>query len=87
MPVDSAPPAPLHLSLVVADTLLHGANSFGVEGSGLHLDLVYNPLGAFLPPDQASLEAKYREELEQAFGAHSTQPTHRGHGYLQVGTG
>ena len=25
---------------------------YGVEGSGLVLDLVYNPLGAFLPPPQ-----------------------------------
>jgi hypothetical protein len=31
-----------------------------VEGSDLHLDLIYNPLGAFLPPEQAALEAKYR---------------------------
>ncbi|MFN2377456.1 MAG: arsenosugar biosynthesis radical SAM (seleno)protein ArsS [Candidatus Binatia bacterium] len=32
------------------------------------LDLVYNPLGAFLPPPQAELEAKYREELDRLFG-------------------
>jgi radical SAM/Cys-rich protein len=37
-------------------------------GDGLPLDLVYNPLGAFLPPDQATLEAKYREELDRLFG-------------------
>lgn len=28
---------------------------YGMEGSGLVLDLVYNPLGAFLPPLQKSL--------------------------------
>jgi len=41
---------------------------FGVQGSGLYLDLVYNPLGAFLPPHQDALEAKYKEELQQHFG-------------------
>ncbi len=37
-------------------------------GSGLELDLVHNPLGAFLPPPQQELEAKYREELGALFG-------------------
>ena len=32
------------------------------------LNLVYNPLGAFLPPPQAALEARYREELGRLFG-------------------
>jgi len=41
---------------------------YGREGTGLHLDLVYNPLGAFLPPPQAALEEKYREELMEHFG-------------------
>jgi radical SAM/Cys-rich protein len=36
-------------------------------GSALHLNLVYNPLGAFLPPLQGELEARYRLEL-RAFG-------------------
>jgi radical SAM/Cys-rich protein len=45
-------------------------NSLGYAqpGTGLHLDLVYNPLGAFLPPPQEALEEKYREELMEAFG-------------------
>lgn len=38
----------------------------------LQLHLVYNPLGAFLPPDQAALEAKYREELWEQFGIEFT---------------
>ena len=29
---------------------------------------VYNPLGAFLPPAQCGLEAKYKEELGRLFG-------------------
>jgi radical SAM/Cys-rich protein len=41
---------------------------FGVAGSGLHLDLVYNPLGAFLPPDQTQLEAQYKVQLDENFG-------------------
>jgi radical SAM/Cys-rich protein len=37
-------------------------------GTGLALDLVYNPLGPSLPPDQAKLEATYRHELREAYG-------------------
>lgn len=42
--------------------LLNGLG-YGVEGSGLTLDLVYNPGGAFLPPAQAPLEEAYRQRL------------------------
>ncbi|PCI29122.1 MAG: radical SAM protein [SAR324 cluster bacterium] len=38
---------------------------FGVEGSGLTLNLVYNPGGAFLPPDQKSLELQYKQRLKE----------------------
>ncbi len=41
---------------------------FGREGSGLVLNLVYNPAGAFLPAAQESLEADYRRELSNRFG-------------------
>mmetsp|Transcript_12419 Transcript_12419/g.36925 ORF Transcript_12419/g.36925 Transcript_12419/m.36925 type:complete len:436 (+) Transcript_12419:183-1490(+) len=41
---------------------------YGAEGTGLKLDLVYNPLGAFLPPPQEALRAKYKEELREHFG-------------------
>jgi radical SAM/Cys-rich protein len=41
---------------------------YGRPGSALRLDLVYNPLGATLPPAQASLEARYKEELARVFG-------------------
>ena len=33
----------------------------------LPLNLVYNPGGAFLPPDQATLEEAYRKELKERF--------------------
>ncbi len=41
---------------------------YGVEKSGLLLNLVYNPSGAFLPPSQHVLEADYKRELEQRYG-------------------
>jgi radical SAM/Cys-rich protein len=41
---------------------LRRLNALGY-GAGLRLDLVYNPLGASLPPPQAKLEADYRREL------------------------
>jgi radical SAM/Cys-rich protein len=41
---------------------------YGMPGSALELDLVYNPLGPSLPPDQAELEARYRVELRELFG-------------------
>jgi radical SAM/Cys-rich protein len=44
------------------------ALGYGAPGSALRLDLVYNPVGAFLPPPQAKLEADYRERLGNDFG-------------------
>ena len=41
---------------------------YGRPGSGLRLDLVYNPLGAFLPGPQAELEAQYRARLRADLG-------------------
>jgi radical SAM/Cys-rich protein len=43
------------------------ARGYGKPGSGLILDLVYNPGGAFLPGSQKSLEDAYREKLGQEF--------------------
>ena len=40
---------------------------YGQEGSGLTLNLVYNPVGAFLPGDQPPLEAKFKKELWDKF--------------------
>ncbi len=43
-------------------------NQFGYGRSpSLQLDLVYNPNGAFLPPDQEELEADYHRELKAHF--------------------
>ena len=36
---------------------------YGQEGSGLELNLVYNPTGAFLPPPQHGVEADFKREL------------------------
>lgn len=41
---------------------------YGVEGSGLELDLVYNPQGPTLPPPQCALESDYRQALGERFG-------------------
>ncbi len=41
---------------------------YGKPGSGLLLDLVYNPNGAYLPGDQATLEAEFKRQLERKFG-------------------
>jgi radical SAM/Cys-rich protein len=41
---------------------------YGRPGSDLALDLVYNPLGASLPPPQAQLAADYKRELRDLFG-------------------
>ncbi len=40
---------------------------YGMEGSGLTLNLVYNPSGAFLPPAQAELEAEFRTKLRSRY--------------------
>ena len=41
---------------------------YAEEGSGLVLDLVYNPLGASLPPSQEMLEKDYKKNLDDWFG-------------------
>jgi radical SAM/Cys-rich protein len=41
---------------------------YGQPGSPLRLDLVYNPIGARLPPPQAELEADYKEQLFRRYG-------------------
>ncbi len=44
------------------------ALGYARKGSGLTLDLVYNPQGASLPPAQAKLEADYKRALGEQFG-------------------
>lgn len=41
---------------------------YGVEGSELQFNLVYNPVGAFLPASQQSLERDFKLELATKFG-------------------
>jgi radical SAM/Cys-rich protein len=41
---------------------------YGREGTGLVLNLVYNPQGASLPPAQEKLEADYKRILGETFG-------------------
>ncbi len=41
---------------------------FGKDGTGLMLNLVYNPVGAYLPPSQAAIEKQFRDELGRRHG-------------------
>ena len=61
-------------------------NSFGygVPNSGKVLNLVYNPVGPFLPASQQTLESDYKKELQSKFGiqfnglfAITNMPIHR----------
>lgn len=56
-------------------TALQALNAAGyaTPGTGLHLDLMYNPAGATLPPPQAALEAAYRAELRERHGVAFTR--------------
>jgi radical SAM/Cys-rich protein len=51
-------------------TALRKLNSlgYGNPASGLALNLVYNPAGAFLPPPQRSIEADFRHQLRARHG-------------------
>lgn len=46
---------------------LLNAVGYGKPGSGLQLDLVYNPVGAFLPGEQLQLERDFKKELKEHF--------------------
>ena len=41
---------------------------YGIKGTRLKLNLVYNPTGAFLPPAQQAVEADFRRELQKRWG-------------------
>ncbi len=49
------------------------ALGYGQAGSELVINLVYNPQGATLPPNQAELEADYKRELASHFGIEFNQ--------------
>lgn len=46
---------------------------YGKAGTGLIINLVFNPTGALLPPAQASLEAEYKRNLMRDFGIEFNQ--------------
>ncbi len=41
---------------------------YGQADTGLALNLVYNPLGPYLPPPQATLEQDYKQQLFERYG-------------------
>jgi radical SAM/Cys-rich protein len=49
------------------------ALGYGQPGSGLTLNLVYNPQGPVLPPAQQALQADYERELAEHFGIRFNQ--------------
>ncbi len=40
---------------------------YGAEGGELEINLVYNPVGHYLPPEQKGLELEYKKELKANF--------------------
>ncbi len=52
----------------IAALLQLNALGYGREGSGLTLNLIYNPQGPSLPPDQVTLQADYKRELFGRYG-------------------
>ncbi len=60
----------------VFDKSINGLKLLNKLGYGTHnqltLDLVYNPNGAFLPPEQSALEQDYRDMLMNNFDIHFT---------------
>jgi radical SAM/Cys-rich protein len=49
------------------------ALGYGLENSALQLNLVFNPQGATLPPNQQSLEQDYKKHLHAHFGIEFNQ--------------
>ncbi|MCB1024082.1 MAG: arsenosugar biosynthesis radical SAM protein ArsS [Acidobacteria bacterium] len=43
------------------------AVGYGID-ENFELDLVYNPVGAFLPPEQSAIEADFKRELKSRYG-------------------
>jgi len=46
---------------------------YGIKDSGLILDLVYNPAGAFLPGDQHGLEVEFKRQLSRKYNIEFNQ--------------
>ena len=49
------------------------SHGYGMKGSGLYIDIVHNPVGAYLPGSQAALEHEYHERLLIEQGVHFNQ--------------
>lgn len=58
-------------SIISALRLLND-RGYGIDNSGLVLDLVHNPAGAFLAGSQTLLEAEYKRKLKQNYGVFFT---------------
>jgi hypothetical protein len=58
-------PVSVPLLLLLQGLRMLNAVGYGQPGSGLVLDLVYNPGGAFLAPAQAKLQPAYKQELAE----------------------
>jgi len=52
----------------IAAIKLLNISGYGLEGSRLELNLMYNPIGPHLPPAQCQLEQEYKRELKQRYG-------------------
>lgn len=48
--------------------ILKKLNALGYGEDSLSLDLVYNPAGDYLPPDQNQLESNYKKILNESYG-------------------
>ena len=64
---------------------------YGKKGSDLVLNLVFNPIGAILPPDQKQLEEVYRKELLEKYDIEfsnlltiANMPINRFSNYLKI---
>jgi len=55
-------------SISISALQLLNEHGYGRPSTGLRLDLVYNPIGPTLPPEQASLEKIYRAQLLSDYG-------------------
>jgi radical SAM/Cys-rich protein len=49
------------------------SRGYGMKNSGLYIDIVHNPVGAYLPGSQAALEHEYHERLLTEQGVHFNQ--------------
>lgn len=51
----------------IAAIKLLNISGYGLDNSGLELNLMYNPIGPNLPPSQVQLEQDYKRELKQRY--------------------